>query len=131
MRGPGKGHFENFIAAVRSRQTSDLNADILEAHYSAALCHLGNISYRLGQQVPFIPEKKSFGDNKEAYESLARMEQHLAKDNGLKLDASTYCLGRKLTIDPSTETFVNDTEANGYLSRKYRKPFAPADLARL
>ena len=130
-RGPGKNHFDNFIAAVRSRQTSDLNADILEAHYSAALCHLGNISYRLGQQVPFVPETKSFGDNKEAYESLARMEQHLAKGNGLKLDGTTYCLGRKLTIDPGAETFINDPEANGYLTRKYRKPFAPADLARI
>ena len=34
-RGPGDGHFGNFIAAVRSRKTSDLNADILEGHYSA------------------------------------------------------------------------------------------------
>ncbi len=51
-RGPGHGHFENFIAAVRSRKVDDLNADILEGHYSAALCHLANISYRLGHEVP-------------------------------------------------------------------------------
>ena len=38
-RGPGNGHFGNFIAAVRSRKVEDLNADILEGHYSAALCH--------------------------------------------------------------------------------------------
>ena len=45
----GQGdHFGNFIAAVRSRKAEDLNADILEGHYSAALCHLANISYRLG-----------------------------------------------------------------------------------
>ena len=30
-RGPGKGHFGNFIAAVRSRKAEDLNADILKA----------------------------------------------------------------------------------------------------
>ena len=48
-------HFGNFIAAVRSRKTADLNADILEGHYSSALCHLANISYRLGEQVPFNP----------------------------------------------------------------------------
>ena len=29
------------------------NADILEGHYSSALCHLANISYRLGEEVPF------------------------------------------------------------------------------
>ena len=48
-RGPGGGHFQNFIAAVRSRQQSDLNADILEGHYSSTLCHLANMSYRLGR----------------------------------------------------------------------------------
>ena len=49
-RGPGNGHFGNFIAAVRSRKVEDLNADILEGHYSAALCHLANISYRTGNR---------------------------------------------------------------------------------
>ena len=39
----------NFIAAVRSRKTEDLNADILEGHQSTALCHIANISYRLGR----------------------------------------------------------------------------------
>ena len=38
--------FVNFLDAVRSRNAADLNADILEGHVSAALCHLGNISYR-------------------------------------------------------------------------------------
>ncbi|HEY8503384.1 MAG TPA: Gfo/Idh/MocA family oxidoreductase, partial [Gemmataceae bacterium] len=47
-RGPGGGPFENFIAAVRSRRVEDLNADILEGHLSSALCHLGNVSHRLG-----------------------------------------------------------------------------------
>ncbi len=70
-RGPGRGHFGNFIAAVRSRKVEDLNADILEGHYSAALCHLANISYRLGQEVPFNKTTKAFGDDKEANETLA------------------------------------------------------------
>src|SRR6185437_15999128 len=70
-RGPGgRDHFANFIAAVHSRKTDDLNADILEGHYSAALCHLANISYRLGTSVPFDSKTKAFGDNKEAYEAL-------------------------------------------------------------
>jgi predicted dehydrogenase len=80
-RGPAlksrERHFGNFIAAVRSRKPSDLNADILEGHYSAALCHLANLSYRLGEPVPFEPRTKAFGDDKEVYETLARMEEHL------------------------------------------------------
>jgi predicted dehydrogenase len=125
-RGPGGGHFSNFIAGVRSRNTADLNADILEGHYSAALCHLANISYRLGESVPFNAQTKAFGDNKDAYESLARMEEHLTKD-GLKLDGLTYRLGRKLTVDAKSESFVGDAQANALLTREYRKPFAVPD----
>lgn len=68
----------NFIQAVQSRKHTDLAADILEGHLSAALCHMANISYRTG---------------------------------------------RKLTFDPETETFVNDNEANAFVTRKYREPY--------
>ena len=34
-----------------------------------------------------------------------------------------YRLGRKLQIDPSTESFVNDSEADTHLTREYRDPF--------
>jgi predicted dehydrogenase len=122
-RGGEGGHFGNFIAAVRSRKSSDLKADILEGHYSSALCHLANISYRLGEQVPFNSQTKAFGDCKEAYESLARMEQYLAKKNGLKLDGLQYRLGRKLAVNAKTESFVDAPEANKLLTRPYRKPF--------
>jgi predicted dehydrogenase len=129
IAGASKGksktdHFGNFIAAVRSRQRDVLKADILEGHYSSALCHLANVSYRLGQPVPFNAKTKAFGDNKEAYETLARMEEHLAKGNGLNLDGLQYRLGRKLVIDAKTETIVGDAEANALLTRHYRAPFA-------
>jgi predicted dehydrogenase len=126
QRGPGKGHFGNFIAAVRSRKVEDLNADILEGHYSAALCHLANISLRLGQEVPFSKESKAFGDDKEAYETLSRMEEHL-KENGLALDRLSYRLGRKLTFGAEVETFTGDPEANQLLTRPYRAPFLVPD----
>ncbi|QDT87080.1 Gfo/Idh/MocA family protein [Gimesia chilikensis] len=34
-----------------------------------------------------------------------------------------YRLGRQLNFDPKTEQFVNDPEADKYLTRQYRKPF--------
>jgi len=120
-------HFGNFITAVRSHKTYDLKADILEGHYSSALCHLANLSYRLGEQVPFNTHTKAFGDNKEVYETLERTHQHLAKDNSLTLDGLDYCLGRKLTVDAKSERFVDDPEANKLLTRPYRKPFAVPD----
>jgi predicted dehydrogenase len=126
-RGPGEDNFANFIAAVRSRKVADLNADVEEGHYSAALCHLANMSYRLGEQVPFNPQTKAFGDNKEAYETLARMEEHLAKENGFKLDGMKYQLGRKLTVDAAKERIVGDDQANAMLTRDYRKPFVVPD----
>jgi predicted dehydrogenase len=125
-RGPGNGHFGNFIAAMRSRKVEDLNADILDGHISAALCHLANISYRLGQEVPFNKPAGAFGDDKEAYETLARMEEHLKK-NGVALDGLDYRLGRKLTFDAPTESFVDDSEANQLLTRPYRAPFVVPD----
>jgi predicted dehydrogenase len=124
--GRGGNHFANFIDAVRSRKTADLNAPILEGHYSAALIHLANASYRLGKQVPFNPTTKAFGDNKDAYESLARLEEHL-REHKVKLEETTYQLGRKLTIDPQSETVTNDSDANKLLTRHYRKPFAVPD----
>jgi predicted dehydrogenase len=126
-RGPGESHFANFIAAVKSRQKADLNADILEGHYSSALCHLANASYRLGQDVPFDGLSKAFGDDKDAYETLARMEEHLAKDNGLAIHGLTYRLGRKLSFDGASESFVGDGEANALLTREYRAPFVVPD----
>jgi predicted dehydrogenase len=115
-------HFENFVNAVRSRRREDLTADILEGHLSSALCHLGNISYRLGTLQPFSQKAKAFGDDKEAYESFARMETHL-KTNKVALDEAPYHLGRKLSIDPKAERFIGDAEADALLTREYRKPF--------
>ena len=123
-RGPGGGdHFANFIAAVRSRKRSDQNAEILEGHYSAALCHLANISYRLGEAVPFDSKTKAFGDDKDAYETFARMEEHLSGTNGLKLSGQDYRLGRKLTLNARAERFVDDPEADALLTRNDRAPF--------
>jgi hypothetical protein len=51
------------------------------------------------------------------------MEQHLARDNGLKLDGLTYRIGRKLAIDAQRETFENSPEAARLLTREYRAPF--------
>src|SRR5262245_66535079 len=107
---------------LRSRKRDGQNAEILDGHLSSALCHLGNISDRLGRPPPFNTKTKSYGDDKQAYETLARMEEHL-KDNMVPLDKTAYRLGTKLVIDPTTETFTNDSEANLLLTREYRKGF--------
>ncbi len=126
--GPGRGNFGNFIAAMRSRKQSDLNAPILAAHYSSVLGHLANVSYRLGEKVPFNPRTKAFGDDKNACQELERMEEHL-KDNGVKLSETKCQVGRRLEVDARAEKIVGDAEANKMLTRRYRKPFAVPDKA--
>lgn len=126
-RGPGANHFENFIAAVRSRKVDDLNADILEGHYSSALCHLSNISYRLSRPVPFDSKSKACGDCAAACETFERMEAHLGGDHGLKLAGMTYNLGPKLAFNAATESFIDAPGADKLLTRPYRAPFVVPD----
>src|SRR5262249_53860750 len=73
----GEDHFGNFLQGVRSRRHEDLHADILEGHLSSALCHLGNISYRLGTATPFDKAGTTFGGDKDATSALASMLEHL------------------------------------------------------
>ncbi|MCL2330902.1 MAG: Gfo/Idh/MocA family oxidoreductase [Phycisphaerae bacterium] len=115
-------HFKNFIHACRTGRFTDLHTDILEGHLSSSLCHLSNVSYRLGEEVPFNQQTKAFGDDKEAYETFARTMDHL-KENNVPMDGQTYRLGRRLTIKPGTETFENDPQADALLTRTYREPF--------
>ncbi|HZT79480.1 MAG TPA: gfo/Idh/MocA family oxidoreductase, partial [Gemmataceae bacterium] len=124
----GEDHFGNFVKAVRSRKVEDLNADIEEGHLSSALCHLGNISYRLGTLAPLSAQVKEFASDKEAAETLERMRQHLA-DNKVPPDRTQCRVGRKLAIDPKAERFVGDKEADKMLTREYRKGFeVPAKI---
>ncbi len=118
----GGDHFANFVKAVRSRKVSDLHADILDGHLSSALCHLGNVSYRLGRALPFGTKSEALGDDKAVAETFERMEQHL-KENKVPLEETKYHVGRKLKLDPKTETFIGDKEADALLTRQYRKGF--------
>ncbi len=69
-------HRANFIDAVRSGRMSDLNADILIGHKSTSLCHLANISYRLGRRLKFDAHGERFVDDKEADSYLTRNYRH-------------------------------------------------------
>ncbi|MFX0145872.1 MAG: Gfo/Idh/MocA family protein [Candidatus Hodarchaeota archaeon] len=62
----------NFVQAVKSRKHTDLAADILEGHLSAALCHMANISYRTGRKLIFDPVTETFTDDAEANELVWR-----------------------------------------------------------
>jgi predicted dehydrogenase len=118
---PG-GQFGSFVRAVRCRKPEDNNAPAEVGHYSAALCHLCNISYRLGTDVPFNKQTKSLGDNKQVVESFETIKANL-RAVGVDLMETTYRLGRTLRLDAAKEQFLGDAQANALLTRAYRKPF--------
>jgi predicted dehydrogenase len=61
--GDGTGlHMENFLAACRSRNVKDLHDPISNAHFTAGLCHLANISYRTGHKLNLGPGPRFTGD---------------------------------------------------------------------
>jgi len=121
---PG-GNFGNFINCVRSRKYQELNADILEAHLSSALCHLGNISYRMGVEKRF-EKPKDFSDNEIVGDSIMTLLEN-TRAIGVNAENGTLRVGPKLEFDPKTEEFVDNTAADMLLTRPYRKPFVVPD----
>ncbi|MDI6450672.1 Gfo/Idh/MocA family protein [Anaerobaca lacustris] len=123
----GGDHYDNFVRAVRSRRAQDLNSDAFQGHLSAALAHLANISYYLGEE-----NRVSIGEAKAVLEkiksrdnnilTLNRTLRHLT-DNGVDLDKYPISMGPMLQFDPKKEVFTNNAAANAMLRREYRSPF--------
>jgi predicted dehydrogenase len=57
-------HVQNFCDSIR--HGTPLNADALTGHLSTALCHLGNISTRLGRTLSVDPQKERIIGDEEA-----------------------------------------------------------------
>lgn len=123
----GGNHFQNFLDACESRNASDLNADVREGHLSAAISHLGNISYYAGESNKVTVEElsaelegvKGLDDNQA---TLTRTVKHL-EQNGVDLSKYPMALGPLLKFDPEKEVFTNNSAANQYLTREYREPY--------
>jgi len=120
--GPGD-NFENFIHCMRTRKREDLNADITEAHASSACCHLGNISYRVGEQVSGTTRPDVLDRHEEIARSWDRIQQTVKGTLGYDIAKNTYQLGPMLKFDPEKERFPDSRSANRLLTRPYRKPF--------
>ena len=120
-------HYGNFVEAVLADDPGILNADARCGALSAAMSHLGNISYYLGEK-----NKVSVAELKTALESvkslddntatLARTVEHL-EANGVDLKRTPLALGPTLKIDVEKEIFIDNAEADAMLSRDYRSPY--------
>ncbi len=123
--GGDSQHYDNFLAAMRSRDHKQLNADIEQGHLSSALCHLGNISLRLGQSVDandVVSYLKDMKSPDEMKDTLDRTLEHLTQ-NEVDVDALKMMVGPNLAFDAATETFKSNDQANLMLTRGYRRPY--------
>jgi len=128
---PGDGgydHQANFIRAMRSRNVSDLRADVLEGHISATLCHMANISYRLGRKESVGKIRQIIATNDILAESFEHCLKHL-KANEVNLQSDPLTIGPLLTFDQKREEFTGEfgNMANMFLRRNYREPFIVPD----
>lgn len=126
FKGTGD-HFGNFVEACRRRDRNLLKAEVREGHLSAAISHLGNISYYLGEENHVSPDElrtalkgvKSLDDN---VATVERTLFHLTK-NGVDLEKYPISLGPLLKFDPEKEVFPDSQAANALVSREYRPEF--------
>jgi len=69
---PDRDHYQNFIDAIRANDSSLLPGNVEEGHYSCALIHLANASYRLGRTLDFDPQRQTCVKDDEANRMLTR-----------------------------------------------------------
>ncbi len=101
------------------------NGTMYDAHYSCALGHLMNISYRLGERVPFNAKAGRFGDNELAYEEFMKIHDIATDGMGVPQNQAEYIVGPWLHFDGDAEHFVGDysVEANRLLRDPHNAEF--------
>ena len=121
---PG-GPYGSFINACRANDPSMANGNMVDAHYSCTLGHLMNISYRLGEKVPFNEKAGRFGDNALAYEEFMKIHAIARDGMGVPENKAEYVVGPWLRFNGKTEKFVGDrsAEANRLLSDPHNAEF--------
>jgi len=123
----GGDHFVNFIEAVRSGNAEYLNAEVLEGHRSTAICHTGNISYRLGKKASVKEMRAQTEDIPLFTEMLDRLLEHITAHE-IDINAGTVTLGPWLEIDRQNECFKDSKPANHLVRGFYREPYVVPDL---
>jgi predicted dehydrogenase len=124
-------HFPRFIESIREGKLQYPGSSIEECHISSSLCHLANISYRLGRETPVEEVKASLPDKGDARETLGRILEHLAR-HGIDLNQHPLTLGPCLEVDPERECFRPGPladRANALLKREYREPYVVPEIS--
>jgi predicted dehydrogenase len=114
---PG-GNAGSFVNACRAGDPRKVNAGMHQAHYSSGLGHLMNISYRLGQKMPFTDNVVRFNDREvqeqfDWFHSVMRDGVGLGQQTRLGHPvADQYRVGPWLTFDSPSEKFTGEFASN-------------------
>ena len=122
-------HEANFIKALHSGQRSDLNAEIEIGHLSTTMCHMANISYRVGQQATVDEIEQSMQEHEDAQETIRAIVGQIDANDG-DLVATPLVLGPRLDFDRVAEKFSGPhaEDANRLLSYEMRNSYAVPDV---
>jgi predicted dehydrogenase len=118
--GEEQNHFANFIDALRSGKREDLHAEIAEGHLSTAICHAGNISYRLGRATEVSEQRTQVGDGGPWREMFERYVRYLGD---IGVDANASILGPWIECDAQRENIKGNSDAARLVRGSYRAPF--------
>lgn len=124
----GGNHFADFIQAVHSGASAG-TASAEEGHLSSALCHLGNVAWRVGEMRPLDSLREPFGAHEVALDAFARFRGHLI-ENGMAADAAVRACA-PLPFDGQAEAFTGPlaAAANALNARPGRGAFTfPKEL---
>jgi predicted dehydrogenase len=116
----GKSHQRKFIDAIRNNAPSMVGSRIRDAHKSASLAELGNISYQLGELVSNTEALQSVGANEDLHEILSDQQKQLA---AWGINDLQYYMGKTLDIDPASNTLKTLGVNPALTGPHYRKGF--------
>ena len=92
----------NFLDSLRSRRAEDLKASVEFGHVAAAVCHQGNISYRIGQTIAPEAAAESLAAVPAAQEIFRELQTHLGVHQ-IDLEQHRLTKGQWLEIEPDGE----------------------------
>jgi hypothetical protein len=121
-------HQQNFIDAMRTRDSKSLHAPAEIGLYSTGWCHLANIACLVGNSIPADQLSTIKADSKACEELKEEFERILAAN---KVSGSELLVSPPLTFDAKSEQFTGEhaEAANRHLRREFRKPFVVPDIA--
>jgi predicted dehydrogenase len=118
--------FANFIEALRRNDPKHLVADIEGGHLSTRICHVGNISYRVGKPASLADQRTVVHQGPPGWE--AWFERYLEHLGAHQIDPNTATLGPWLECDTPNECIKDHPEANKIVRGWYREPYVVPEI---